>query len=253
VGVGPGAEAPGVGVESRGTTVTALQIAPILLGLLVLLPALVLSRRRPDPHRQALRSLATPLEVFALTPRGVEEAARRLRKGIGERPLPKDISVTLGRLEPRGPVLRASWEDVVVAVMAPRAGKTTSLVVPAVLDAPGPVVMTSNKSDGWAATAQLRAEVGTAWLFDPQAVATGQQSWWWDVLEQPRAHPRCLPAEPVTLRARGQLRRAVATRSHPRSVPEAGHPTSSGPACRSSLTTWCAPSGTPDWRACHGH
>ncbi len=100
--------------------VTALQLAPIVLALLLLVPLLAMSRRKPDPHRQALRSLATPLDVFALTPRGVEEAARRLRKGIGERPLPQDIGVTLGRLEPRGPVLRASWEDVAVCVMAPR-------------------------------------------------------------------------------------------------------------------------------------
>ncbi len=35
--------------------------------------------------------------------------------------------------------------------------RSASLVVPAVLDAPGPVVITSNKADGWAATAQLRA------------------------------------------------------------------------------------------------
>ncbi len=168
--------------------VTALQLAPIVLALLLLVPLLAMSRRKPDPHRQALRSLATPLDVFALTPRGVEEAARRLRKGIGkgigERPLPQDIGVALGRLEPRGPVLRASWEDVVVAVMAPRAGKTTSIAVPAVLAAPGPCLVTSNKGDAWAATTALRETVGTVWTFDPQGIVRAPRTWWWDPIRE---------------------------------------------------------------------
>ena len=50
-------------------------------------------------------------------------------------------------------MLRASWEDALLAVMAPRSGKTTSLAVPA---ASGAVVLTSNKADAWAA-ATLRA------------------------------------------------------------------------------------------------
>ena len=40
-----------------------------------------------------------------------------------------------------------------VAVMAPRAGKTTALAVPTILNAPGAVVATSNKPDLWASTA----------------------------------------------------------------------------------------------------
>jgi hypothetical protein len=38
-------------------------------------------------------------------------------------------------------------EDVTVDVWGARAGKTTRRVIPAILDAPGPVIATSNKRD----------------------------------------------------------------------------------------------------------
>ncbi|MDP9407320.1 MAG: TRAG family protein, partial [Actinomycetota bacterium] len=60
-----------------------------------------------------------------------------------------------------------------IALTRRRSGKTTSLAVPAVLDAPGPLVATSNKADLSTATAQLRGEVGRVWTwtFDPQQIA----------------------------------------------------------------------------------
>ncbi|NAZ81039.1 type IV secretory system conjugative DNA transfer family protein [Kineococcus sp. R8] len=80
--------------------------------------------------------------------------------------------------------VRASWEDVLLAVMAPRAGKTTSLAVPSVLDAPGAVVATSNKADLWAATAAVRARDTSeaVWTFDPQAITNSPRTWWWNPL-----------------------------------------------------------------------
>ena len=79
----------------------------------------------------------------------------------------------------------ASWEDTVVAFMAPRSGKTTAQAIPFVLSAPGPVIATSNKSDLWAATATLRAEAtgGRVWLFDPQHITYQPQAWWWNLLD----------------------------------------------------------------------
>jgi type IV secretory pathway TraG/TraD family ATPase VirD4 len=68
--------------------------------------------------------------------------------------------------------------------MAPRAGKTTALAIPAVLDAPGAVVATSNKADLVEATAEARA-AGTServWVFDPQHITSRQQTWWWNPL-----------------------------------------------------------------------
>ncbi len=87
---------------------------------------------------------------------------------------PDDIGLVLGDVllpdERSGPTLFASFEDTVVAFMAPRSGKTTTQSIPHVLSAPGPVIATSNKADLWSAIATVRAERtgGKIWLFDPQ-------------------------------------------------------------------------------------
>jgi len=164
--------------------------------LLVLLasPAVLLARwwARLPAADDPLRSLARPSDLPELHGRGAAGRALRLRpslraEAVNKRPRPPgggDVGVALGRLLPRGPVLRAGWEDVALAFMAPRSGKSTALAVPAVLDAPGAVVATSNKNDVWAATAAPRArDTGQAvWTFDPQAVAHVPQTWWWDPL-----------------------------------------------------------------------
>lgn len=144
--------------------------------------------RRP-PADDSLRSLATPNDVETLTLPAVTGKARRLRPSLTDQPAkliaPESAGVALGRLRRRtgrGPALYASWEDVVLAVMAPRAAKTTALAVPAVLHAPGAAVATSNKSDLWATTAAMRAEHGRVWVFDPQQIAHVAQDWWWNPL-----------------------------------------------------------------------
>jgi type IV secretory pathway TraG/TraD family ATPase VirD4 len=101
---------------------------------------------------------------------------------------PAEAGLALGRLlragRRPGAAVYASWEDTVVAFMAPRSGKTTAQAVPFVLSAPGAVIATSNKSDLWAATATLRAAhtSGRVWLFDPQRITYQPQTWWWDLL-----------------------------------------------------------------------
>jgi type IV secretory pathway TraG/TraD family ATPase VirD4 len=141
-----------------------------------------------SPGGDPLQSLAAASAIASLAPKGATARARQLRPslaGVKAKNLNlDDIGVTLGRLLPNGPVLRATWEDVLLAVMAPRAGKTTALAVPAILGAPGAVIATSNKSDLWAATAALRADTTgeTVWTFDPQHVVHGAQTWWWNPL-----------------------------------------------------------------------
>ena len=80
--------------------------------------------------------------------------------------------------------MQSSWEDVILAVFAPRSGKTTAVAVPAVLDAPGAVVACSNKPDLYLATAALRAAATgrRVWTFDPQRIAHAGQGWWWNPL-----------------------------------------------------------------------
>ena len=149
----------------------------------------LIAARIPRPGDPVAALAASP-QVLPLTPVPAAETAIRLRPslaGISHRALPAaDTGLLLGDLQRpagRGPALFASWEDTLIAFMAPRSGKTTALSIPYVLSAPGAVVATSNKADLWAATAQLRAESGsTVWLFDPQAITGGDQPWWWNPL-----------------------------------------------------------------------
>lgn len=80
-------------------------------------------------------------------------------------------------------MLRATWEDVVTMIAGPRTGKTTTIAVPAVLDAPGAVYVTSNKRDLYDYTAAIRAKGGPVWLFDPQRIAGGLPTFWWNPLD----------------------------------------------------------------------
>lgn len=75
-----------------------------------------------------------------------------------------------------------------MAIMAPRSGKTSGLAIPAILAAPGPVLLTSNKAanDAFTATVDARAEVGTVWTLDPQQIAHHPRQMWWDILADAR-------------------------------------------------------------------
>jgi hypothetical protein len=69
----------------------------------------------------------------------------------------------------------------------PSTGKTTCYAVPTVLDAPGAVIVTSNKRDIVDATRGAREAAaatfgGRCWVFDPQGVAGAGARWWWDPL-----------------------------------------------------------------------
>ena len=78
----------------------------------------------------------------------------------------------------------ASWEDTVVAFMAPRSGKTTAQAVPFVLSAPGRGHrhLQQVRPVGRHRRAARRATGGQVWLFDPQRITYQPQTWWWDLL-----------------------------------------------------------------------
>ena len=133
---------------------------------------------------EPLHSLARAADLPTLAPAGAAHRARALRPSLGSNPAPGDCGLALGRLEPGGPMLRCSWEDVVLEIMAPRAGKTTTQAVPMVLSAPGACIATSNKADLLASTWALRATRGTCWVFDPQGIAHTPQRFTFNPLAQ---------------------------------------------------------------------
>ena len=132
--------------------------------------------------------LATAKQAGDLAPKAAADKARRLRRSLRDqkRVAPADTGLLLGDLSPSGPELRASWEDVAVVFMGPRSGKTSALAVPNILQAPGPCVVTSNKSDIYAITARERGRRGKVWLFDPQSIAHADREMWWDMLAMAR-------------------------------------------------------------------
>ncbi|MEW9534730.1 type IV secretory system conjugative DNA transfer family protein, partial [Microbispora sp. NPDC049125] len=168
-----------------GTPTSAVVVVAALL-ITVALAVVVaawwaIAGRLADPV-DPVAALADNPGLAALKPDAAEKKARELRPSLVGPLAPCDIGLPLGDLMRNGPTLYASWEDTIVAFMAPRSGKTTCLSIPYVLSAPGPVIATSNKADLWAATASLRAADGAVWLFDPQRITYQKQAWWWDPL-----------------------------------------------------------------------
>ena len=124
------------------------------------------------------RRMAGPAELATFTPAGAAAKAARLRPhsngtDTGTDSSPAGHGVVLGAtVSGRRQVLRSSWEDVSVDINGPRRGKTSARAIPAVLDAPGVVIATSNKRDLLDATRKAREDRGgTVWVFDPQNLA----------------------------------------------------------------------------------
>jgi type IV secretory pathway TraG/TraD family ATPase VirD4 len=133
-------------------------------------------------------SLATLYQVRELTPKRAAHTATRLRaslKGTKPKDVPaRDRGVLLGDHLPSRVELRGSDEDTYVAIMAPRAGKSTSLAIPVAEEAPASLLMTSNKADVYAATLRSRSRVGQTWILDTQGVAQAERDMWWDMTAQ---------------------------------------------------------------------
>ncbi|MEW2305388.1 TraM recognition domain-containing protein [Streptomyces sp. NPDC006655] len=159
-----------------------------LLPAVTLIAASVLGGRlwlrvRRNPH-----GLADQRDLADLLPKKIAAKAIELRPSLkGTKPkavTPDDRGVLLGTLKPGATEVRSSWEDVLLAIMAPRSGKTSGLAIPAILRAPGPVLLTSNKAarDAFTATLDERSRVGTVWTLDPQQIAHAPRTMWWDIL-----------------------------------------------------------------------
>ncbi|WP_067723523.1 type IV secretory system conjugative DNA transfer family protein [Nocardia yamanashiensis] len=124
--------------------------------------------------------------IKALTEEGVRQKAKDLGMRLGRDDNP---GVPIGISVADGNMLYGSYEDLQIDIWGPRQGKTTSRVIPAVLSAIGPVIVTSNKRDVVDATRDVRAKKGSPiFVFDPQGVAVDshdliqqeEPGWYWD-------------------------------------------------------------------------
>ena len=172
---------------------TVLVLYGIEAAALVLVLVLVLrgrahrgkGRTRADT---ATRHLSRPGEMVGLAPSQVRASAQRLRAGVDEADASQHGVLVVETLLSRT-ALRMSWEDFAVILAGPRVGKTTSNVVPAIVDYSGPVKTSSNKPDTHDATREIRARMGDVWVCDPQHLTGAgdtqhgeQPAFWFDVL-----------------------------------------------------------------------
>ncbi|MFE7057608.1 type IV secretory system conjugative DNA transfer family protein [Streptomyces californicus] len=132
--------------------------------------------------------MATLYQMRELAPAAAAHTATRHRASLKAVPAknvpPADRGVLLGDHAPSGVELRGNDEDTYLAIMAPRAGKSTSLAIPIAEEAPAALLMTSNKADVYAATLRERSNRGHVWALDTQGVARIRRSMWWDMLAE---------------------------------------------------------------------
>ena len=150
----------------------AFLVLVLAVGLAWVLRRRGASRSRVD---RAAAYMGRGRDVETLTRKSAQASAQRL--GVEA-----SAGVPIGRTVGGGQALYGSWEDMHIDIWGPRTGKTTSRAVPAILEAPGAVLVTSNKRDVVDATRDVRATAGPVWVFDPQAIALEEPTWWWNPL-----------------------------------------------------------------------
>lgn len=158
-------EVPGPATYWSVTGVVVLAVGALLI------VGLRLRRSACRPERfTSLPGMATLHEAErAAGRRALLRRASVVRPSLAEPSGPEQVGYRLGRL--RGRELWCSVEDSVLLVGPPRMGKGLHLVIPWVLDAPGPVVATSTRPDTLAVTLHTCAKRGPVAIFDPQQLA----------------------------------------------------------------------------------
>ena len=108
-------------------------------------------------HRRPRRRRREPVDPLAM----VRETARVCGGGV-----------YLGAAQDGAP-RHARAERAVLLLGPPRAGKTSAVIIPALIAHPGPAVSTSTKNDVASATRPARSRDGQTWVFDPTGVGGG--------------------------------------------------------------------------------
>lgn len=159
-------------------TVVAIVMLVVLAALAIFIAVLVSRRgsggRKPRVDKAA-QYMGKGRDIAAYSHKGATKKAKSL--GVEGNP-----GVFVGNVVAGGQAFYQSWEDLSLDIWGPRVGKTASRVIPAILNAPGAVVSTSNKRDVVDATRGPRSAKARVWVFDPQKIAQEEPTWWWNPL-----------------------------------------------------------------------
>ncbi|MFM9571775.1 type IV secretory system conjugative DNA transfer family protein [Streptomyces turgidiscabies] len=175
------------------TLLIGARIIPVTVMIALVLTAAVVWSRHKNSGRgrkKKIAGMAKAKDIEPLMARAITAKARSLRPSLKDAKHidAADTGILLGNLQGSRHEVRMGYEDVAVAIMAPRSGKTTSLAIPSILAAPGPVLLTSNKAagDAYTATLDARQRTGRTWSMDPQQIAHAEREMWWNPLADAR-------------------------------------------------------------------
>ncbi len=90
-----------------------------------------------------------------------------------------EVGLPVGRTE-RGQQVVLSLEDHAVVVSPTGGGKTSDLMIPAALDAPGALIVTDTSADILDVIAEHRSKTGRVWVFDPMDLVGWPEPMVWD-------------------------------------------------------------------------
>lgn len=161
-----------------GLQITVFVIGMLLLIAVILMLIVVWRRSRGTASRidHLAKEMSHALDFQSLG----EESSRKDAERLGAQHA--GVGVPLAVLVNSRKPLYGSWEWVQIWLMGPRAGKTSCVCVPQIMETQGPVLATSNKRDIVDMTRGPRARVGTVWVHDVQGIIGEERSWWWNPL-----------------------------------------------------------------------
>ncbi|MEU1132631.1 TraM recognition domain-containing protein [Streptomyces sp. NPDC005900] len=160
------------------TAVAAAELLVVLALAVLVARATRKARARRKPIDAAARHMGHGRALAKISKEGATATAQRL--GVPEG---GSIGVYLGRSVIGRQPLYGSIEDTFLLLWGTRAGKTTRVAIPAVMDhGAAPLLATTNRRDLVDATRLPRAEIGTVWVFDLQNIIGEDCDWYWNPL-----------------------------------------------------------------------
>ncbi len=148
----------------------------------VLVVRLGLNYRRRREFRRFRLGFASGREIRrTLSASVVVRKAKSVRPSLaGKRNIdPLQVGYYLGTDIRSRQRLYASVEDVFIILAPPRQGKDVHFCTPFTIDAPGPCIVTSTRSDAFTNTYAMRARTGTVHVFDPNGMTNWPERLRW--------------------------------------------------------------------------
>ncbi|APT84237.1 type IV secretory system conjugative DNA transfer family protein [Corynebacterium aquilae] len=177
--------------------VTSIAIAAIAASAAIIVALQRTAKPKPVVDTAA-KHLASLSDIKSLSK---DAAAAKAAKWLPAELAPDYPGLRMGKVPGTTTGLYSTWEDLYLVIFGPRMGKTTSQVIPAIVDAPGPVLTTSNKRDIIDETIGITGPRGTVYAFDPQRIAYGfeQEPWFYDPLDLVRREEATMDAAATEL------------------------------------------------------